>query len=88
MVYLFFWMACTSSKEDSAATVRLVWKISCRQNHLLLPDVPTTQIHADVVSDGNAIWMVYNLPNADNQFDVYLVSLGCDGTIQQPQNKF
>ena len=49
----------------------------------LLPNTPLTQIHADVISDGTKIWMTYNLPNEDSEFDVFLVSFGCDGSIQE-----
>ena len=51
----------------------------------LLIDVSLTQIHADVASYDDTIWMVYNIPNEDNQFDVYLTSFSCEGErIQAP----
>ena len=41
----------------------------------LFPNQPTTQIHADIAFDGQWIWTVFNLPNDDADFDVFLVLL-------------
>ncbi len=44
------------------------------------PDGPDTQIHAAVAFDGEAVWVVYNRPDAAGGFDVYGTRLECDGT--------
>lgn len=38
-----------------------------------------TQIHADVLFDGEGLWVAYNQPNDQGNFDVYLTRLGCNG---------
>ena len=52
----------------------------------LFPDLPTTQIHADIAFDGQLIWTVFNLPNNESDFDVYLGAIDCTGTVAvEPQ---
>jgi hypothetical protein len=81
---LFVLLGCTQEKQDTGTEQQsqCTSEQVPQESFQLLPDVPLTQIHADVISDGTKIWMTYNLPNEENQFDVYLVSFGCDGSIQ------
>lgn len=46
------------------------------------PDGGPTQIHADVAFDGEAVWLVYNLPDGEGSggFDVFARRIHCDGT--------
>jgi hypothetical protein len=44
------------------------------------PAGPDTQIHVQSRFDGEAVWLVYNLPNTEGFFDVYGARLNCDGT--------
>lgn len=59
---------------------------SCRQEVVLDqpfeidPEGLGTQIHADAVFDGQGVWVVYNQPNDEGLFDVYLTRIGCDGS--------
>ncbi len=46
----------------------------------LLPDEPSTQIHASLASDGEGIWLVYNIPDANKTFDVYAARLKADAS--------
>jgi hypothetical protein len=41
---------------------------------------PDTQIHARARFDGEAVWLTYNLPNAEGNFDVYGARINCDGS--------
>ena len=50
----------------------------------LFPDLPATQIHADIAFDGSSIWTVFNLPNENGEFDVYLGSVDCRGNTVVP----
>lgn len=75
--------ACTANKEDTGTSSQKCTPADVPSTAFqLLPDAPLTQIHADVISDGSKIWMTYNLPNEESKFDVFLVSFGCDGSIQ------
>lgn len=49
------------------------------------PDGPSTQIHADVVFDGEGVWVVYNVPDAGgtSNLTIEALRLGCDGQILQ-----
>ena len=76
-------LGCTANKEDTGTSPQKCTLADVPSDAFqLLPNAPLTQIHADVISDGFKIWMTYNLPNEDGKFDVFLVSLGCDGSIQ------
>ena len=44
-----------------------------------MPQGPDTQIHPSAAFDGGGVWIVYNLPDATNGFDVYLTRLHCNG---------
>lgn len=44
------------------------------------PAGPDTQIHAAAAYDGTGIWVVYNRPGSDSNFEVWAVRLACDGT--------
>ena len=48
---------------------------------VLLPEQERIQIHADTVSDGTDTWVVYNMPNDENQFETHLLALDCTGAI-------
>jgi len=49
------------------------------------PQGPDTQIHGAVALDGEGLWVVYNLPDDNNYFDVFATRIGCDGkTIVAP----
>jgi hypothetical protein len=81
---LLFFIACLTNKETGLDSPESTCVVP-QDKFPLLADVPATQIHADLASNGETIWMVYNVPNADSQFDVYLTSFSCDGTrIQDP----
>lgn len=78
-----FILACSSPKpQDTATSVP-----KCVENGMIGSTIepfiqqPTTQIHADVAFDGEQIWTVFNLPNAENTFDVYLASIDCSGNF-------
>ena len=45
------------------------------------PDGPDTQIHSDVVFDGDQFWFAWNRPNAASNFDVFASSVACDGRV-------
>ena len=79
-------LSCTGSKEDTSSSNPLSSQCTTEEfttdSFSLLPDVSETQIHADVASDGAQVWMVYNIPNEQSQFDVYLVAFGCDGRTE------
>jgi len=45
------------------------------------PAGPETQIHGAAVFDGEGIWIAYNRPRDDGQFDVYATRIGCDGQV-------
>lgn len=49
----------------------------------IVPDGPDTQIHASAAFDGEAVWVVYNQPEADGSggFDVWGTRLHCDGSV-------
>ena len=47
----------------------------------IFPNLPATQIHADIAFDGQWIWTVFNLPNEDSDFDVYLGAIDCTGNV-------
>ena len=47
----------------------------------LFPNQPTTQIHSDIAFDGQWIWIVFNLPNDDADFDVFLGAIDCNGNV-------
>lgn len=47
----------------------------------LHPDGATTQIHVDAAFDGGAVWTVHNTRGANDDFDVWLTRVGCDGTV-------
>ena len=82
LIYAFLF-ACTANKEDTGISSQKCTSADVPSNAFqLLPNAPLTQIHADVISDGSKIWMTYNLPNEESKFDVFLVSFGCDGSIQ------
>ena len=52
----------------------------------IAPELPTTQIHASVAFDGEAIWLAFNLPEEGDTglFDVLAMRLGCDGAVVTP----
>lgn len=52
----------------------------------LAPALASTQIHADLAFDGEATWLVFNVPEEGGTglFDVYAMRLGCDGSIVTP----
>ncbi|MEO1271894.1 MAG: hypothetical protein AAFX99_27685, partial [Myxococcota bacterium] len=46
-----------------------------------IPETLATQIHADVAFDGQGVWMVFNVVDANSRlFHVYATRLACDGT--------
>jgi len=61
---------------------------ACRQEVVLDqpfdidPEGLGTQIHAAAVFDGQGVWVAYNLPDSDGNFDVYLTRIGCNGRTQ------
>ena len=77
--------ACNGQKEQEtgAGISQCLAEDSWKSPTELFPNLPTTQIHSDIAFDGARLWMVFNLPNADNQFDVYLAGWNCDGSIYQ-----
>ena len=79
LLYAIF--GCTSQSTEPLTNDVCTWDDFPTQSYALLPDEPITQIHSDIAFDGEKIWMVYNLPNAQNKFDVYLTALGCDGAV-------
>ena len=78
-------LGCTPKGEDSGLLD--VNTLSCLEpgtptgTFELFSDLPTTQIHADIAFDGQWIWTVFNLPNADSDFDVYLGAIDCTGNV-------
>ena len=75
---LWLWLACTEKTGDPSTTQECERPTENFQISLILP---LTQIHADLAYDGEKLWMVYNLPNAENDFDVYLTALSCTGEV-------
>lgn len=47
-------------------------------------DASDTQIHVALAFDGRGVWLVYNLPDGNAGFDVYMTRLGCDGQVLTP----
>ena len=80
---LFFLLACTTTKVTDTAVMptTCVDQTNLVSTFELFPTLPTTQIHADSAFDGEWIWTVFNLPNEDGKFDVYLGAHDCAGTI-------
>ena len=76
-------LACSTKDSDSGNTSTTSGSCIASNTPLdtftLFPDLPTTQIHADIAFDGSLIWMVFNLPNDDGEFDVYLGAIDCFG---------
>ena len=78
-------LGCTTKDEDSDltdATSQLCLTESTPiESFVLFPELPTTQIHADIAFDGQWVWTVFNLPNDDSDFDVYLGAIDCTGSV-------
>ena len=79
----FLLLACSSPKEQdtSASTVKCVNEDILGTTIEPFIDGPTTQIHSDLAFDGEHIWTVFNLPNDENTFDVFLASMDCSGNV-------
>jgi hypothetical protein len=49
------------------------------ETFILAPDLPETQIHPVAAFDGEAVWVVFNVPEeAGSGFDVWALRLACD----------
>ena len=74
--------ACTANKKTPEHLLKMY---TCKCSIKCISIAPRCTTHtnsSDVISDGSKIWMTYNLPNEESKFDVFLVSFGCDGSIQ------
>lgn len=45
------------------------------------PDGPDTQIHGTSLFDGEHLWMAWNRPDGQGQFDIWMQRVGCDGAV-------
>lgn len=83
LLYSFLLLACD---DDGAVAPDATPQRACATDLVtdvtfdLDPDGGPTQIHADVAFDGEAVWLVYNLPDAGGGFDVFARRIHCDGT--------
>ena len=77
------WLACNGSEKIDSGTPQSQCIFESEEAFELFPTFPTTQIHADVAFDGSNIWTVFNIPNSDGDFDVYISSMDCAGSIIQ-----
>ncbi len=82
---IFLFLSCTPKNDDSGLVDSNI--ASCltdgtpTESFELFPNLPTTQIHADIAFDGQLIWTVFNLPNNESDFDVYLGAIDCTGNV-------
>lgn len=72
---IWFLLGCLGTTEKQTCTIDGF----PLDSFLLLPDQERIQIHADVASDGFRTWVVYNLPNDENQFETHMIGLDCSG---------
>ncbi len=71
------------SQEDSPPVATCA-EVASDEAFLAVPDGPSTQIHPEVAFDGEALWVTYSAPDAENGFDVFATRVGCDGTSLIP----
>jgi len=91
---MIFWiyLACTETKTTDTSTSTIpnescLTDMSPLESFELFEGQPTTQIHADIAFDGQWIWTVFNLPNEQAKFDVYLAALDCEGNTVVPPSQ-
>ena len=86
------YLACTVTKVTDTSTTTpqnnsCITDTSPLNSFELFEGQPTTQIHADIAFDGEWIWTVFNLPNEQAKFDVYLAALDCEGNTVVPPSQ-
>jgi hypothetical protein len=47
----------------------------------IAPGDDGTQIHANAAFDGQALWIVYSLPDPEHAFDIMATRISCDGEV-------
>ncbi|MEC7986976.1 MAG: hypothetical protein VX278_17540, partial [Myxococcota bacterium] len=63
----WLWFACSGKIQDTEIQA---YSCDARTDSFAVLDQATlTQIHADVASDGRQVWITYNLPNENGDFD-------------------
>lgn len=78
-------LGCTPKSEDADLTDAAAQSCLSASTPIeafeIFPDLSATQIHADIAFDGQWVWTVFNLPNDDSDFDVYLGAIDCTGSV-------
>jgi hypothetical protein len=79
-------IGCLNSKElfdtaSSEATSLLQCGEFAREPILLAESESSTQIHPDILFDTDRWYMVYNLPNENSKFEVWMKSFDCTGEL-------
>lgn len=69
----------SSGGDDDAKRAACAAQATLDTTFEVAPSAPNTQIQGQLAFDGEGFWAVFNLPNADRDFEVYATRIGCDG---------